>query len=754
VIESDDKSDRRTRTLKDYFRIFRRRKWAVWIPVAAAMGIAAFLYTQAQQRYVAEVVVAIDVRRVQVLPVDAVVSQLPQDSPVLRTELDVISSRTMADRVVRILEHEGYQRADIAPPLVENFRQKIERWIGDGWRVVVGQPSPDQSEPQSDAGETPSQRDVIDRLLGNLLVSNDGRSYTIFISYVAEDPKFAAAAANAFGEAYLSYQASVQSEATRQASEWLGAKLDDLRQRLEASEATAERFRRDAGLVESDGMTLATQRINALNLELVQVRSSRADAEARLETAKTLSQTEGGLDNFAQVLGSATIQSLRAEQAKVERSLSELQATGTIKSSQLPSLQSQLDSLKQQIAVEVQRILKSLDNELDVARRKETALQAAFDEAEVDLSNNSDARVQLNQLEREATADRTIYETYLNRYKQTIEQEGYAVREARMVSEAEPPSVPASPKLVPYAALGLLAGLGFGFGLALLRENLDDRVRSPEELERAVGVPVIDLVPQIRGVKRPATVSEFVVDQPRSAFSEAVRALRSTLQLAPATRRAQVLMLTSVHAGEGKTSLAVSLARSVARSGVKAIVVDADLRKPAIAAQFGRPAAPPLPGVIGGAQSLEDGIQADPRSPAHFIVPAPFSDSVDCILGGTTLREALSKLRKRYDLIILDTAPTSTSSDAAQIGGLADAVILVVRWGQTNTEAVATAVRQLAFRGVAVSGVVLNGVPAGPQARYESGSFAQWPPEIDQPRPPDLRGQGIGLVKEAQRGGS
>lgn len=718
------------------------------------MSIAAFLYMQAQQRYVAEVVIAIDVRRVQVLPSDAVVSPLPQDSPVLRTELDVIASRTMADRVVRILEHEGYQPADIAPPLVETFRQKIERWVGDGWRMVVGQPSPDQSEPQSDTGETPSQRDVIDRLLGNLLVSNDGRSYTIFISYVAEDPKFAAAAANAFGEAYLSYQASVQSEATRQASEWLGAKLNDLRQRLEVSEATAERFRRDAGLVESDGTTLATQRINALNLELVQVRSSRADAEARLETAKALSQTEGGLDNFAQVLGSASIQALRAEQAKVERSLSELQATGTIKSSQLPSLQSQLDSLKQQIAVEVQRILKSLDNELDVARRKETALQAAFDEAEIDLSKNSDARVQLNQLEREATADRTIYETYLNRYKQTIEQEGYAVREARMVSQAEPPSMPASPKLVPYAALGLLAGLGFGFCLALLRESLDDRVRSPEELEKAVGLPVIDLIPRIRRAKRLTAVSEFVVDQPRSAFSEAVRALRSTLQLAPATRRAQVLMFTSVHAGEGKTSLAVSLARSAARAGIKAIVVDADLRKPAIADQFGRPETPTPPGVIGGAQSLEDAIQVDPRSSAHFIVPAPFSDSVDCALGGTSLREALSKLRKRYDLIILDTAPASTSTDAAQIGGLADAVILVVHWGQTNTEAVATAVRQLAFRGVTVSGVILNGVPPGPQARYESGSHAQWPPEIDQPRPPDLRGQGIGLVKEAQRGGS
>ncbi|MGK9168512.1 polysaccharide biosynthesis tyrosine autokinase [Inquilinus limosus] len=750
MIEITPNSAHHTRNLQDYLRILRRRKLAVWIPVAAAMGIAAFLYTQAQPRYVAEVVIALDVRRVQVLPADAVVSPLPQDSPVLQTELDVISSRTMADRVADILEHKGYQPADIAPPLAETFRQRIERWIGDGWQAVVGPPSPDQSEPQSEAEETPIRRDVIDRLLGDLQVSNDGRSYTIFISYTAEDPEFAATAANAFGEAYLSYQASVQSEATRQASEWLGAKLDDLRQRLEASEAAAERFRRDAGLIESDGMTLATQRINALNIELVQARSSRADAEARLETARTLSRSEEGLDNFAQVLNSGTIQALRAEQARVERSLSELQDTGAVKSSQLPSFQSQLVSLKQQIATEVERILKSLENELDVAQRKEAAILAAFQEAGDDLTKTSDARVQLNQLEREATADRTIYETYLNRYKQTIEQEGYAIREARMVSEAEPPSVPASPKLVPYAALGLLAGLGLGFGLALLRESTDDRVRSPSDLESAIGLPVIDLVPRIRGAKRPTAVSAFVLDQPRSAFSEAIRALRSTLQLAPATRRAQVLMFTSVHAGEGKTSLAVSLARSVARTGLKVIVVDADLRKPAIAEQFGTATALPLPDVIGGVQSFEEAIQVDPRSQAHFIAPAPSGDSFDFILGGVHLREALANLRKRYDLIILDTAPASTSTDAAQMGGLADAVILVVRWGRTTTQAIATTVRQLAFRGVTVSGVILNGVPSGRQGRYEAGPpAAEWPPEIDHSRPPDLRGQAIGLVKEA-----
>ncbi|WP_179221900.1 GumC family protein [Inquilinus limosus] len=739
------------RSLQDYLRILRRRKRAVWIPVAAALAIAGFLYLQAKPRYVAEVVIALDVRRVQILPADAVVSPLPQDSPVLRTELDVIASRTMAERVAGILEHKGYAPADIAPPLAETFRQRIERWIGDGWDAIAGSASPEPPAAPSDAGNGPPKRDVIDRLLDNLQVSNDGRSYTIFISYTAEDPEFAAVAANAFGEAYLSYQASVQSEATRQASEWLGAKLDDLRQRLEVSEAAAERFRRDAGLIESDGTTLETQRINALNIELVQARSSRADAEARLDTARALSQSEGGLDNFAQVLGSATIQALRAEQAKLERSLSELQDTGTVKSSQLPSLESQLTSLKQQIATEVQRVLKSLDNELDVARRKESALQAAFQEAEADLTNTSDARVQLNQLEREATADRTIYETYLNRYKQTIEQEGYAVREARMVSEAEPPSVPASPKVIPYAGLGLLAGLGFGLGLALLRENLDDRVRSPEDLEKAVGVPVIDLVPRIQKGRRPTPVSAFVLDQPRSAFSEAIRTLRSTLQLAPATRRAQVLMFTSVHAGEGKTSLAVSLARSAARAGLRTLVVDADLRKPAIAAQFGSPTTRREPEAVGGMEALDEAIQIDPRSQAHFIAPAPSGESLDCILAGGSLREALSKLRKRYDFIILDTAPASTSADAAQMGALADATILVVRWGRTNRADVATSVRQLAFRGVTVSGVILNDVPAGQQTRYEASSLpiAAWPSEIDQPPPPDLRGKSIGLVKEA-----
>jgi Mrp family chromosome partitioning ATPase len=185
-------------------------------------------------------------------------------------------------------------------------------------------------------------------------------------------------------------------------------------------------------------------------------------------------------------------------------------------------------------------------------------------------------------------------------------------------------------------------------------------------------------------------------------------------------------------------------------AGLKAIVVDVDLRNPSIADQFGIPAAVPLPDVIGGGQSFEKSIQIDPRSQAHFVAPAPLGESPDFVLSGPHLREALSKLRKQYDLIILDTPPASTCPDAAQLGGLADAVVMVALWGRTTTEAVVSAVRQLAFRGVTVSGVILNGVPSGRQAQYETGSLTvTWPPEVDRPRPPDLRGQGIGLVKEA-----
>ncbi|PRD40989.1 hypothetical protein C5748_23685 [Phyllobacterium phragmitis] len=473
-------------SLPQFLTLVKRRKYMLTIPTLAGLGIGLAGYSTAPLSYVSEAVLVLDVRRVQAFPTESVVSPLPQDSPVLRTELDIINSRMMAHKVIRRLESQGVAviTDEPAKTLLSNWAERF-RDLFDG--VAYAQPvaSPATDEPQLSATE----RRKTDILISNLRVTNDGRSYTIFITYRAPDPTYAAKVANAFGEAYLAHQIDVQQSATRRVSDWLGDKLVTLRSDLEASEKAAENFRQKAGLAEANGVTFQAQRVAALNAEIVASTGALSMAQARLQTAIALRQGNDA-PALAEILASPAIQALRLEEARVERRLSELQSTGAVKSAEIPALISEKEALKKQITAEVDEIIKSLSNEIAIAERRRSTMEANLREAQNELSKADQAQVEAAQLEREANANRAIYESYLTRYKQTIEQDGIAAPEAQMISMAEPAGARASPRILTWLLLGFgIGGVAAAAGTAF-REATDGTLRDLKALEAAAGVPI------------------------------------------------------------------------------------------------------------------------------------------------------------------------------------------------------------------------------------------------------------------------
>jgi len=319
--------------------------------------------------------------------------------------------------------------------------------------------------------------------VSGLRVNNDGRSYTIFIYYGSRDPVFAARVANAYAASYLDHQIAVQTQATRTASEWLGGRVTELGARLEASEEAVEAYRRKAGLLEANGLTADTQRLAGINVELAAARSQRAGAEARLASARE--RAVQGLQNasFTEALSAPSIQTLRGKEAELSREIAEIEAAGASMSADLPAQRAQLAAVRKQIDDEVVLVLASLANEVEVARRKEKALEDETAKVEAMISRDSEARLELNKLQREAVANRNIYESFLNRYKQTIEQEGLATPEASLLSSAEVPLEPAGPKLLPMLAFGLAIGAALGALLARWRaaRNVGQRAEPAEE---------------------------------------------------------------------------------------------------------------------------------------------------------------------------------------------------------------------------------------------------------------------------------
>ncbi|TCL74550.1 polysaccharide biosynthesis tyrosine autokinase [Rhizobium sp. BK251] len=669
--------------------ILLERKMTVAFCILVGFCLAAVGYLYSPKRYQAEAILALDVRKLQALPSESVVSSLPQESPALRTELDIIGSRMMAERVVRLLKDKDASRG-------------VTAGVSD-----TPAPLPAQNSLSADDQET-RDREMINDLISHVGISNDGRSLTIYISFKADTPEYAALVANAYGEAYIDYQIDLKTSATRRVSEWLGDSLVNLRTKLEQSERLATDFREKAGIVKIGNTTLKAEQIAGLNNELTTLRARLAGSEARLATAL---DTERGDDNLAlaEVLASPTIQALRTEEARTKRAISEIDESGAIMNPQLPQLKSQLASLKTQINAEIEQIIDSLRNEIVSMKRQEAGIETNLRKMQEEMSETNQALVHADQLDREASANRSIYESYLTRYKQTIEQDGIVTAEARMISRAIPPGAPTSPNLKFWILLGLVTGSAAGVAAAFLLDRSDKSVRSAEALETRTGLAVIGRIPKLSARERADTIG--MVRDGKSNFGQALADLQAQLRLGTDSAPSRVVAVGSAIDREGKTLIAANLARSLAATGVKTIVIDANLRSPSIDQEFGAKSPNHLEQVIFRGLALEKAIQNDPVSGVDFIAARESAVPTEFLLGNRQFACVIGELRQRYELIIIDTPAIAAGQDLMRIASLADTTALVVRWEATDMKQLQLSVKKLRAARRNICGIILNGSP-------------------------------------------
>lgn len=653
-----------------------RHRYKLALMALAGIAAGAFGYSLAEPSYRSETVLVLDARRIQALSTDAVVSPLPQDSPALRSELDVIGSTSMAAEVVARLEKQGVE-------------------------VPADNAGSDADAPAAVPAGTELDG-KIERLVSGLSVTNDGRSYTIYIDYTDPDPRFSARVADAFAEAYIDHQADIQRNETRRVADWLGGKLDSLRQRLENSEKTAEDFRQKAGLTQAGGSTLQALRVTALQGELMNARADLAGAQARVDTARRL-QNQGDVPALTEILASSSIQALRSRTTEAERKLSVIRASGASKSDQIPLLTGEIAASRTQIAAEIESVVDSLQSEVAVAEEKYSRISQALAAAQEKLGEASQDQVRLEQLEREAAANQAVYETYLQRYKQAIEQEGMVTPEARIISPASANTRKVGPRRVNWLALGLALGGGLGLAASFISDARRRRVPSPNELSRLTGLPVLGFIPKLSSSRRESTALDS-----RSEYGRAVSALNAALRGSHGEKRPQALALVSPRTGDGKTSMAVGLARALALSGQRVVVVDADTRRPRLAKAFGvRPPAF-LDEILDGARPVSQFVCRDTQSAACIIGARRYAGPPEALLASSQFHALIADLMKRFDLVLIDTEALDRSSGALHAALAANEAILLARPDSTDPVRILAAAESLAGCGRRPLGLVIN----------------------------------------------
>lgn len=713
--------------LAQLLRTLWRRKALILSTAVLLTVLAALVIFQITPRYTAAAQVMLETRRSQVTDIESVISGITPEMATLLGEVEVIQSASLVGRVVDKLnlttdpEFNGSLRPE--PWYAEWL--KLETYLPEDVLRMLGlyreQP---MLLPEEQTAQTRAR--VVAAVQSALSVGPVGRSLVIRIDFKSPEPRKAALIANTISDEYIVDQLEAKFEATRRATSWLNERLTSLREQVRSAEDAVEHYRRSVAEQLGQGSDLTNQQLSELNSALIEAQTQRAEADARLEQVTELLASEGDLNSAAEVLNSPLISRLREQESQVLRRVSELETRYGERHPEMVKARSERNDLQNSIEGEVRKIAQSLRNEVQVARARVGTLQANLDRLESRGQAQNQAEIRLRELQREAEANRALYENFLSRFKETREQEDLQQADARVISHADVPINPSFPNKRLMLALAGMMALGLGVGLAFLLEHLDNTFRSSQQLEAATGLPVIGMVPFIGGIIGLPKVGRYVSAKPSSQASEAIRSLRTSVMLSDVDNPPQVITVTSTTPGEGKSTIALWLAEVAALSGRRALIIDMDLRRPTIHKVLSLPNENGVVELMTRKCAIEDAVQVS-EDTGIWAIPAGIAEAnaLD-ILSSHRIAECLGTLRKHFDLIVLDTPPVLAVSDARVIGRLCDKVIYVVKWDETPRELVRSGIRAAADAQLDIVGLALAQVNLKKHVKYGYGDYGYY----------------------------
>jgi polysaccharide biosynthesis transport protein len=706
-----------------------RHKWMIAIFAAV---LAAAMYGGLQfvaPTYVAEAEVRIDMPRLRVIgESNSLLSDEQPTVELVRTEMAALNSPRLALAAVMAMGLAQLPAFQLCPPV-----SRLQAMLDLAGRLR-GQPVPRpacETEPEYAAK----------LLLGAMTFGADRDSFIIQISASMPDPELAARIANGYADAYITWQGSLKARLAQQADEWLSADLANMQARMLADDAAVEAYRQKHHLIglhsrgDADGSaidTISTQRLEQQNTDLSAIDAALADKSAMLAQVQQALR-DGHLDAIAPVLGSPLIQQLLARQSELSANLAELHANYGATYPAVAAAAAALARNEGQLHAEIDKIVHGLGSDVAALAARKATVAAQVEGVQQQVAGESQAAVDLSELQRAAETDRRIYESLFVRLKQVDAERRMEQASAAVVVEALPPDMPTYPRTHMMVAGTFLAGLGLGVGLAFAAEMTSRRFRDTEQVEGEIGLPVIGIFAKSRRAPQ-----DVVIDQPMSVAAEAMHGVLTHLAGRPesagamgqGTPRGRVVMVTSALPGEGKSCLTVALGRSAMREGLSAFVLDCDLRRPMVArlVSGGRRGgtAAPLPG-----HDLRDPadliaevmrhVGVDERSALRHLSLSDYVTNPHGLMAWPGLAGMLAYLRGRYDLVLLDTPPVLAVSDALKLGGLADEVVVAIDWSETPRQAVVAAVRVLHRAQIAITGLVMTKVDLRRYARSNAG---------------------------------
>ncbi|WP_024513305.1 polysaccharide biosynthesis tyrosine autokinase [Bradyrhizobium sp. ARR65] len=721
--------------LLHFVRGFLRRQYRLIIfttALAFAAGVVVLRITP--PTYTAHVQILLTNSKPQFVQQQSLVAEPSLDTREFETQLQILRSQPLADKVIN--------RLNLAADLVRvsgsplgSLLWRVRGWLGGS---------------QTDVAERPADA-IIGAFLDRLSVARLNASNVIELGFNWSQPDRAAEIANAIAELYIADQLNAKAEANRTATLWLQQRLQELGDQAEAADRAVNAYKAKNNIVSAGGKPIDEQQVTELNGRLVAARAQTAELLARLNRYENVlqenpanSQSIGTLDTAgSDVLASPIITNLRQQYLELARKESEWSARFGRDHQSVVLLRSQMRELRTSILDEVRRLAQTSRSDYEVAKQHQQEIEKQLAGAVSVSRTTNSAEVTLRELESRAKGYRNLYETFLQRYMGSAQQESFPISEARVIFPASPPQSKSKPKTSVILALALFGGVGLGAGLGLLRELMDRVFRTPDQIEAALGLPCLSIVPLLqadglrklkpiggppsaresrRTVSTASALHWAFVHLPLSRFAESIRSIKLAIDLNPTQISNRVIGITSSVPHEGKSTITASLAQFIAQSGKSVIVVDCDLRNPSLSAALAPDATVGLLEVIFGKLSIEDAVWNEPKTNLVFL-PAIRSRRLlhsSEILATEHMRRLFDRLRSTYDYVVVDLPPLSPIVDVRATSTLMDCFLLVVEWGKTKVDVVQHALHTAPNVYESLAGVVLNKTDIKSMALYDA----------------------------------
>lgn len=705
--------------LLEYWRIGKKRRGTILTILFVVFSLTLFATLKEKRIYEARTLIEIEKEDADIPTIQELFQVEDISDTYLETQDRILKSENLARHVIEELHLQDVP--EFAPRARD--RQNQTSPAASSAQVFA---APDSSD-----GQTDIPNDVLRKFEDRLNVEPVKRSRLIEVTFDSNDPQLAARVVNTLASTYITENVQSRWDASERTSDWLSQQLGTLKAKLEKSEDELQQYASNNGLLflETDKGTtenIVVQRLRELQQQLTQAEADRFDKESLYRLVQ-----KGDYASIPGVFDDKTIQEVSDRLAELQGEKSRLVITFTPDYPKVKEVQNQIDEGNAVLNHELARAAKRVENDYQAAVDRENMLREAFHEQQKAANEIAERSVQYNILKRETDTNKQLYVSLLEQLKETGMSASLKASNIHIVDPAYPPSKPSRPRILLNLSLGLLLGLCLGTGAAFLQENLDNTLKSSEEVEQFLQIPALGAVPAVDGYdKRSAVQSLYnrawllVGDKNGSngaphwnriegngsnaLLSEAFHGLRTSVLLSTAKKPPSSVLITSAQSGEGKTTVTANLALSLAQLGESVLLIDADLRRPSLHDFFGIESCSGLVNFLTGKTDWRNFVWQSPTKGLSVLFCGPVPPNPVDLLSSESMPNLIREASHEYKFVLLDSPPLLNLSDSRILATLVDGVILVVGSGTTPRDVVHRAYTSVIDAGSRVLGTAVN----------------------------------------------